>query len=557
MPVPRPPIPFRHPVTALLAGASVLLLLAVAARQIDRADQRAELVEIARDLAVDEPKLLREIGHAGDEARARLAVASALLAAELAPAEGLGDAERSRRRLETARSLAADVLDRRPTSWRAATVTGAATYLAWSRTRDPRVLQEYRRWEEPLLLAWRLAPGRDEPVRALVSAYVELWPALSDDKRRLARELAGRALRDRRTFDRLVEPWLQAAGSGPEALGAIPDEPWAWSRIAAIMATRSDWNGYCDAWRHRREALERSLRMTLEEARGQLDQGQVLAARRSLLGLVATVPPEPHFVPVVDAALRAAPPGPPRPELLPALREWLRWQLSPTESAGDGLSPEALARLRSASFPGHVDTDDLPLAARATLALESADAVQRAERIERRADDLWSDSWGLYFIEKAAALVRADDRAGARVSLDRVAPGWRDHPRFLEVSAEAVGSAQTDEREQLRTALDRQRASRWPGTAWTWSGPTPSLRLLTAGPADGLRIAIAEAPATGAAVEVRLDGRGTGCRAIGPGETIELTQPIAPGPHALELRTLAGNRVWPGGVELVPGTAGR
>jgi len=558
MPSPRLPIAPRHPLAAAAGGAALLLLASLAAEQAWLGAERSELAEIAQELRVDRPELLREIGHAGDGARARLAVASALLATELAPPEGVDEPDLSRRRLEAARRLAASALEERPASWRAATVTGTATYLAWSggrsREPDPRLLQEYHRWEEPLLLARRLAPGRDEPARALVSAYVELWPALSDDKRRLARELAGRALRDRQTFDRLIEAWLTTAGTGPDALAAIPDEPWAWERIASIMANRADWTAFCDARERHRGALEHGLQRHLDDARVQLDRGQILAARAALLGLIARTPAEPRFAPVVDAALRAAPPGPPHLELLPGLRSWLRWHLAATASGGNGLSHDALARLRSAAFPGSLGTDDLPLAARATLALGEANAVQRAERIERKADDLWSESWGLYFIEKAGALAERGHTDAARATLDRVHPAWRDQPLFLDLAARLARtdgrSNQTGEAARIRAALERQRSRRWPVTAWSWSNPTPVLRMLVRESGNGLRITIAEAPAAGAAVEVRLDGEGAGCREIRNGDTITLAMPIAPGPHSLELATLAGERVWPGPVEL-------
>lgn len=562
-PMPSPRLRFvpQHPLAAAVGGAALLLLAAAVAEEVWLRGERSELVETARELGVDRPELVREIRHMGDGARARLAVAGALLAAELGPAEEVRDPDLSRRRLEAARHLASSTLAERPASWQAATLAGSATYLAWSGSRsgarDPRLLQEHHRWEEPLLLARRLAPERDEPVRALVSAYVELWPALSDDKRRLARELAGRALRHRQTFDRLIGPWLAAAGTGPEALAVIPDEPWAWERIAATMVARADWSGLCEARDRRRDALDHALQTRLDAARVQLDQGQILAARAALLGLVAAAPTEPRYADVVDAALRTAPPGPPTAELIPALRSWLRWQLAltrpatrasrplTTRSDADGLSHDALARLRSAAFPGNLGTDDLPLAARATLALGGPDAVQRAERIERMADDLWSEPWGIYFVEKASALARSGHGDAARAALDRVHPTWLERPVFLELAAR-LSEAPTP----FGSSLDGRHSGRWSGTAWSWNSPAPVLEMLVGEPAEELLIAVAEAPAAGAAVEVRLDGGEAFCRAVGSGDTITLEMPISAGPHSLQLVTVAGERVWPGPVEL-------
>jgi len=563
--------PFRlRPVAAVLAAAALAVACSAIAALVLLRSARHDLVTTARKLEVDSPELLRAIEHAGDAERARLALARALLAAELGP-QATGAPTLARQRLETARTLAAEVLAARPASWRAATVEGTATYLNWSRDRDPRLLQEYHRWEEPLLLARRLAPARDEPVRALVGAYLELWPALTETKRNLARQLAARAFRDQPTFERLIGPWLAVAGTGPAALAAIPDQPWAWRRLATALADSGDWSGFCAARARARDALEEDLRRRLTEGRRLVDRDELLAARSELFGLVAEAPTDLRFARLVDQALRAVPPGPAGRDIAPALRAWLRWQLDsgaggPLDRAPSnaiapgrpaGLSFAAVARLRSAAFPGGAQRDDLPLAARAALATprDGKDPIARAGRIERRADALWSPAWGRYFIDKARVLVAAGRPTEARETLDRVHPSWQESPLYLLALrewSEHSGRPRTDD-DDAAAAFERLAARSWPGTAWSWDGPVAELFALTRGsrPAGGWRIGIADAGAGGGAVEVAVDGASMGCRPVRAGDTLEIQEKVGAGLHRLTLKTVSGERVWPGPVALL------
>ena len=575
-------------IPALAVAAALLVAAGAVAAVLLLRDDRSDLVRSARELAVDSPELLATIAHAGDGARARLALARGLVAAELGSGAGsvtaADDPELARARLETARDLASAVLAARPASWQAATIVGTATYLSWSRARDPRLLQEYRRWEAPLLLARSLAPQRDEPVRALVGAYLELWPALSEAKRERARELAARAFRDRTTFERLGDSWLAVAGTGPAALEAVPDRPWAWQHLASALVGRQDWSGYCMAHDRARDALERDLRERLTAGRRLAERGEPLAARSALFGVVADAPPELRFAHLVDRALRAVPPGPATREVAPALRDWLRWQLDSgaghpldrlgrgPDAAGDGaegagtpgepagLSFAAIARLRSAAFPGGAERRDLPLAARAALATpgDGANPIVRADRIERRADAPWSPEWARYFIDKARTLIAEGRLAEARETLDRVHPSSRDHPLYWLALHEWRESSARGPRDAAAgdpaiASLARLSSRAWRGTDWSWNGPEAELLALVRPPVTGtgFRVRIAEAPPPGAAIEISVDGAATGCRPVRTGDVVSVSAPIVPGLHRISLRTLGGGQVWPGQVELV------
>jgi hypothetical protein len=547
-----------------LALRAALLLAAgtLAAASIHRvtalAGERAALVETARELGVDSPALLDTLRRADDPERGRIALARALVVAALEgyPGDPEGSpgggeaADRRRARLEEADRLARAVLARRPASWEAATLAGAATYLRWSLDRDPRLLQEYRTWEEPLLLARRLAPGKPDPERYLASAYLELWPALSEAKRELARELAGEALRDRRTFGRLIGPWLEISGGD---LAPVPDEPWAWEAVQKALAGRRDWAGFCRAWEARRRSLRVAMADRIEEAERLLQANRLLTARQALLDVVASAPTDTSFAEPVERALRAAPHGPARPQLRPAFGRWLVWSLDLGLRGVSPLSPAALGRLRATvTNDGNGDPEVTAAAAWTYLAAED---LPGAERFEARSVASWSTAWAPYRIEKARLLTARGDVAGAREALTAAPFEWRGHPAYLQARlavAEAAGDRAVAA--EARAALGARAASRWPSGDWTWRGGRARLEPLVAEP-GALAVGVAEAPPGGGAAVLWWDGEALGCFPVETGGALEAHPAVAAGLHLLELETLAsaaGGRVWPGPVEVLP-----
>ncbi|HSL82061.1 MAG TPA: hypothetical protein VLF66_04750 [Thermoanaerobaculia bacterium] len=547
-----------------LRAALLLAACALAAASVHRvtalAGERAALAETARELGVSGPGLDTALRRAEDPERARIALARALVVAALEgyPGDpegspGGGESAARRRRLEEADRLARAVLARRPASWEAATLAGAATYLRWSLDRDPRLLQEYRTWEEPLLLARRLAPVKPDPERYLATAYLELWPALSDAKRELPGELAGEALRDRATFGRLIGPWLEISGGD---LTPVPDAPWAWGAVQQALAGRRDWPGFCRAWEARRRGLLAETEARIGEAERMLRAGRLLEGRRALLEVVASAPTDRAFAAPVDRALLAAPHGPTRPALRPRFARWLTWSLDLALRGVRPLSPPALGRLR-ATVTSDGDGDPEVLAAAGWTYL-AADDLAGAERFETRAGVQWSSSWGPYRIEKARLLAARGASAQAREALSAVPLGWREHPAYQQ-TRHAVSAAAGDRAgaAQARAALDARAASRWPPVAWTWKAGRARLEPLVGTAGDGLSVAVAEAPAAGGAVGLSWDGEVLGCRPARGGETLELRLPIAPGLHLLELEPLASadGPVWPGAVEVLAAAA--
>lgn len=539
-------------IAALLVGGACVW----SARAVER--DLAKDLETATSLGLDDPVLAAELRRAESAPRAHLRLARALLASALGdPDDGALDGSaipEHLRRLETAGRLARSVLDAHPASWEAAMVAGAATYLGWSETRDPRLLQEYRSWERPLLYALDTAPDRSVPARYLSAAYLELWPALSDEKRKLTRDLLADAFQDRATFARLLDPWLAVAG-GAGAYGPIPDRSWAWAALRGRAGRRSDWEAYCDAWRRERRALSRELRENLRVAHGLSAGGELGEARKTLLGLLNAAPVDLRFAGSVERAMELLPHGPQNgAPSEPAIR-WLAWAMERDLTGGaQPLSAASLARLRRLAFPRGSGSGEGPLAAWVELA---ADRLERAERIEVEGMGSWQERWAPYFVLKARFLADKGRPEEAREALGEVRTDWHDHPAYARIAARLATHAVPA---GTAGGPGVSRPATLPGPRevaapldWSYSGATARLPLSLPVPADGLLIALSEIPARGDALAIQWDGEVVACRPLSPGSRrLELAVAATPGLHEMELAALAGGRIYGGTVELPP-----
>lgn len=535
---------------ALLAAAGVLAVAAVH-QAVELAHDRDRLVETAVDLRIEDRELLRLLDRTEDPYAARATLArAALVLGSTEARESPGAPSLRARRLDAAERLAREALGRRPASWQAALVAGAAPFVRWSLDRDPRLLQEYRRWEEPLSLAVRLAPGQSEPVRYLASAYLELWPALSEEKRDLARSLVAQAFEEPATFRQLVEPWLEVSGTD---LRPIPEVPWAWTTLRNALARRQDWQGYCRAWNVHRRTLHERLAAEVATGERQVEAGRLLAGRTALFQAAAAAPADRAFAGLVDRALRTAPYGPGRPDLGAAFAGWLEWALDLGLRGESPLSQEALGRLRAVVTAS--GTADPRHRAAAVWTYLAAGDLRGAEAAERQSQARWSEPWAPYWIEKARLATARGEVAAARRALAEVHPEWQDHPAYRlarRALAEAEG-ARGLELGTARTAVAELSARRWPAEEWSWRGSRARLEPLAEGAAGGLAVTLADVPPGGAAVAVRWDGAAVGCHAVtGPG-VVRLERAVAPGLHLLEVETLgsATGRVAPGPVRLL------
>lgn len=484
--------------------------------------------------------LVERLSREPDPWRARLRLARSLFAS--AAAASASDPNTAFSRLAAARELAAQVAAERPASWEAAMTQGAATYLAWSLQRDRRLLSQPEEWEAPLLRSRQLAPGRPEPVRFLATAYLELWPALSEGKRDAARVLVTESLRQRATFEALIEVWLRTAGSRREAFAAIPAVPWAWDRLQQIEARDADWAAYTEARRRWYAVLRMQARRDLEEAQARARGGDLGSARLLFLRLLQ-LPPRRQFVAAVESALAQCPPGAGTGSVAPSIRAWLDWSLDLCLLRSCPMPQPALERL--AGLAGELEP---PLAARAALA---AGDLAASEIYERRAKETWTEPWGPYLLARAEALTHRRELDEAERSLDTVhpslkrsAPYWQARLGLARARGNGVGEA-----EAMRN-LAQLRRSDWSPRDWISRGSTLRLELLPERQAKGLAIEILGLPDLGAGIEVRLDGEVVLIAGARRGDVLVVRHAFDAGAHLLEIEAVSGGRITPGRVRL-------
>ena len=538
---------------ASLAGVAIALALVAVSEYRDLRAARAAAFAWLEEAGVtlDASALSREPDPEGVHLRA----ARAVLAAELDPAryQGIPAAQTAQAARETVERMAVtartarEVLARRPASWEAALVAGAATYLGWSQARDPRLFTAYRQWEAPLETALRLAPAKREPARFLAAAYLEIWPALSPRKRGIARGLLTEVFREPEDLGRLLDPWLDTAADRREAFAVLPDDPATWERVEQAYAARSDLPGFAAARRRREASLLVKLRRDLLAADRLRDDGRVDEARALYLSVAEGARPEARYLDLLAKALQRCPPGPVNSATAGRLAPHLARALDRCLYASCELPPAALKRLV------HFVHDPAP----SQLALASlfAGDLPRASLYERRAEGLDTEPWAPYLITKARALAARGRVEEAGEALALVHLSWQERPLFWQARAEvarAAGDPGGVAAAQTRLAgLARQT---WSAPDWTWNRGTARLEMMTAAPAAGFVVTLDQVPANGALVELRLDGATVGDFPVRPdagaAPALRVMAPLGPGLHVLVLESLDGAQVLPGAVEL-------
>jgi len=536
----------------LIAAVAVALAVVAVLHSLawNRAHREAMALVASTGLDVRQPSVAGDATYDPDPVRSGLAVGRGLVweayepqaFSKLPVREVAEAASRVGERLELARAIAADALAELPSAWQAAMIVGSATYRMWSLAGDPRVLRSRATWEAPLQAAARLAPGEDEPLRALAAAWVEIWPFLSPAEQQQARPALRRAFDDRETFGICGARWLAVEPDRAKAFSLVPDASWAWSELERIYAGASDWDGYCVASQMRDAALGRELQARLREGAERQRGGDPAGARQLAVGIVADAPADLRFAGAVREALALCPPGPfagsPEP-----YRRWLLLALDGFVRGHEWLAADAVSRL--ASGAGELSA---PTAALAELA---GGNLAAAEVIERRAEDLNTEAWAPYWVGKALVLERARRGADAREALARVNRSWAAALPVLEAGAAipaagGEGSAAAAAGARLASAA----AESWDATAWQWRGPVARLDLRAARDAAGFALRLDEAPPKGAVVQVRLDGTVVAVAPASPAEEARVAVPVTQGSHLLEITTLAGGRVVPGAVSL-------
>jgi hypothetical protein len=535
---------------AALAAIGLALVFAVAAefRSLKAARQEAFAWLVRAGVTLD----AAAIGREPDAERVRLRAARAVLAAELYPSRHQGippqqAARESAERLAEAAAAGREIFARRPASWEAALVQGAATYLSWAQARDPRLFTAYREWEAPLEAALRLAPGKREPARFLAAAYLEIWPALSPRKREMARGLLAEVFREPQDLARLLGPWLETAADRREVFSVLPDNPLAWKQVADAYAQRGDLSGFAAARSRGEEALLAALRRDLLEADRLRGDGRLGEARGLYLSVAERARPEARYLGLVERAIERCPPGPVDRETAERLAPHFVRALDRCLFAGCEMSPASMKRL------SRFMRDPPP--PQAALAAVFANDLSRAALYERRTPGLDDEPWAPYLIARARLLAARGRVDEARDAVSQVHSSWHQGPLYWQARADVARAA--GDAGGLTEALARlaERArSAWLAPDWTWHRNVARLEMFTGRPANGLAVVLDSVPEGGALVELRLDGAAVGVfpvrRVVGTAASLRIVAPFRGGLHVLELESLGGGQVLPGRVEL-------
>lgn len=547
---PAPGLGQRVASLALAAAALVLATTAVA-QLLAWQSARAELL---RDLgtskaAEERPDLVEDLRFERSTEAARMAVARALVYDVLAlDASELGT-EEARRRIDSLpriEELARTSLEEQPGDWQAQMILGTSIWLRRFYDRDPRLVTAYRDWEAPLLTSIAGAGDQLEPRRVLASAYLEIWRHLSPEKKDEARALVTALFADDlRSYRSLLPSWLRVERDPERALAAIPNSPEAWQILRRLYADRSSWTSFVLAHERYRDALEADLTARFTEARDRLRFGDFFRSREMFLRIVLHAPTERRFVQLAADSLEAYPPGLHGLGSVGRLRGWIDWTLELSDVGVEGLPPSALAKL--------VDTlgSELEPEVAAHAAMVAGDAYQ-AERYSKLVDTFRMASAAPFFIARARAELEAGRDEAAADTLELVQADARRGLAWATVRrdvARAVGDvlAEASAEEQLAEL----EGPVYGASAWRWRRGRPTLELVTRRPATGLDLAVADAPADGAVVEVLFDGRVAAVQSVEKGDVVTLRPlPVPVGSHLLELRFLAGGQVVPGRVEL-------
>ncbi len=448
--------------------------------------------------------------------------------------------ERLQERLELSGDLAAQVGRERPSVWQASMWRGATTYLSWSIDRDPRLLSRRSQWELPLLRAAELAPGRAQPRRFLAAAYLEVWPVLTIDEIPAAKKTLSTAMNDPMVLRAFIGPWLAQAAGREEAFKIIPDNPPSWSLVRSHFGRVGDYPGFTEAHNRWELSVERKLLELLNEIKHSLAGGDPSTARRIVASVVSLAPPDARYAQSVAEAMLRRPPGPGNPSEARGSRAWLKWSLEAAVRGESFLPPVVFDRLAAG-------INDLSEAERATAFLASGN-INGAENIERRREDLNTEAWAPYCLNKARLLAARGDRQGARAMLNRMNRSLRSSPAAEKIAVDLSG-ADTQTRPWWQS-VPGLASTAWSGLQWKWRDRQAWLDFVSEEPGNGLILALDVVPKPGAVIEVQVDFRGVWTGAVEPGQVIELDIPIAAGAHTLRVRNLAGGRVVPGAVSL-------
>lgn len=535
-------------VTALACLA--LAVLAVGSWLRSRELRRAILLEVEELSPVPlAPDVVQRIRREDDPARAQIRAVRVLVAQQLDPS-WLAELSVEERRvamresvavLGRARQLALEVQAARPGSWEAPLLVGAAAFLEILRDDRIHMATRSEEWEAPLLSAYGFAAGRSEAARYLAFAYVETWLSMSQAQKVEALPVLQVAFGNPATFSQLIDPWLRVVHERDLALSAIPDGSNQWRMMMERFTAQKDWRNLAFARRRYRESSLVERTASFEHATRRWQGGEYRDGRVEFAGVLAGLQPGGEWLPLLQMTLDSQPEASSSSSFGATLKGWLLWSLDLCYVGHCPIEGPAMRRLI-----GFSDSLEPPREAWAWI---SAGELGIAEQVEKNGRGAFKDGWSPYLIMKAAGMMDRGELVGARDALVRVDDALKGEVPYL-VNRLRLAELEDDTRlagnvqEQLAMLAARSgSADRWrrlESGAWQTD-------LLSARTSTGIRIQSVGTLASGAVVDVRVNGEPPTSVIVGASATLEVD--LEAGAHRLTVDSVVGGFV-PGRVEL-------
>jgi len=441
--------------------------------------------------------------------------------------------ENADRELADARELCLEGLGLRPACGDHYFGIGATTFVAWQRRGDPRMTQLRRKWFEPLRVAAELEPGADDVASFRAEAELESWRGGGS----YARTIFRRAFENPAVFAEIFPIYTAAVGGWKHSRPDVPGGLAQQRAALDFVAGEGDVDAYFDqAARVDRVASEEAKRLaeTMEKAR---ESRRDEAAGEAAAELIASIPLGTASSPGFVRALECWPEG--------RLESWERSRRRQVvdfflDGRENDLTPGAIERTLSTmtGFPPFVA---------ARLDLLAGDLVS-AERIERDSQATGGYDWWPYRLEKARILLRS----GSAVDAGAVLAGL--DPSLAQTFDTRLLEAEIENREGKRidppAGKGEYAAQEWGIPSGASVPPGRTATLFVERPDGKLEAEVALSSETPAAIALGWDGD-VSLRARAQG-SVTVTLPVPPrrGRTRLELTTLLGGPVTPGGVTL-------
>ena len=329
---------------------------------------------------------------------------------------------------------------------------------------------------------------------------------------------------------------MAIAGSLERAATLLPDRPLTFQRLAATAFERQAWSDYAQWSDRHRESLRTTFESDLAAAARALERGDIAGqqqARQQYGALLAAAPVDAVFAPFVETVLGRLPPGPAAESQVRAADAWLRWAQPLCLVRDCPFSTGAMARLASLAGTTLAGSE-------AAFAALAAEDLARADLLERRSDELWSEPWAPFLTLKARQQAARKEIPQARATLLSVHRAFRVRLAWRAL-AERLGAVGVVPGPPL--ARDS-----WEAADWWFDQGASRLDLLPARPAPALWLDFAEPTKSGALLETQWDGRALPPLAVAPGaRSVRLPVEVgvgeggAPEPHLLEVRVRSGD----------------